>query len=59
MGTITKVGFLTAMKNFFGYRAGDTMKDFKGEMDALTLEDKTAYHTMLVESGVDCDPPKK
>ena len=31
---------IAAMRRFFGYRPGDTMKDFKAELDQLTPDDK-------------------
>jgi hypothetical protein len=39
-----------ALKEFFGYRAGDTMKEFKAEIDRLSPAEREAL-TKLAEKA--------
>ena len=47
---MAKTGIM-ALKEFFGYRPGDTMKEFKAEIDALTIEER-AELTALTEAAL-------
>lgn len=42
---------LTAAKDFFGLQQGQTLIDFKGEWDKLTLADKAEIKEGLVANG--------
>jgi hypothetical protein len=50
-------GFAVEMKNFFGLLPGTTMKDFAGELRALSLTEKQEFAAMLREQGIQCDEP--
>jgi hypothetical protein len=57
MQDMTK-SFTGAMKQFFGLKDGQQLKDFAAELKALTPEDKMEFHRMLNEdAGIPCDPP--
>jgi len=47
---MAKTGIM-ALKEFFGYRPGDTMKEFKAEIDALSADER-AELTALTEAAL-------
>lgn len=50
-------GFTPAMKQYFGLRPGETLRDFAAELKMLTKEDKQEFAEMLRGEGVDCADP--
>lgn len=46
-----KKTFVVAMREFFGYRAGDTMKEFALELRKLTPGDREDFKVMLEEQA--------
>lgn len=58
MNTATKNrSFTSALKDFFGFRPGQNLKDFRDELSALTDADKLELHEGLAKVGIVCDPP--
>lgn len=51
------IAFVVAMKNKFGFKPGQTLKEFGDEMKALTPEDKHEFCLMLRSEGVDVADP--
>jgi len=51
--------FVLAMKDFFGVKPGETIRDFAAELKALTYEDKMEFAMGLRKMGLDCDDPAK
>lgn len=47
---VVKTGIM-ALKEFFGYRPGDTMKEFKAEIDQLSAAER-AELTKLAEEAL-------
>jgi len=46
-----EMGFMAAMKDFFGYRPGTGMKDFMDEIKALTPADRVEFRGGLEKNG--------
>ena len=40
-----------AIRDFFGYRTGQTAMDFMGEMKALNADDKAEFKAGLIRTG--------
>ncbi len=57
MSESKKVGFVSAMKSYFGLKEGQSISQFAAEIKDLTLKDKQEFHQMMVAEGIDCDPP--
>lgn len=51
-----EVGFIVACKEFFGFKPGQTLLDFKNEVGQLTPEDRIAIRTGLVLAGINVKP---
>ena len=45
------MSFAMAMKDFFGYREGSTMKDFMAELKALDDADRAYFKAGLIQNG--------
>ena len=50
------MSFPVAMRDFFGYRAGDTLKDFQAELKALSSDDKSFFRAGLEQNGYTLTP---
>ena len=51
-----QVSFVIACKNFFGQRAGTTLKEFNEELKALSNKDRQELAVMLEAAGIKVDP---
>lgn len=51
--------FVSAMKEFFGLKEGQTLSNFMGEIKEMSYEVRMEFHGMLKDAGVDADPPIK
>lgn len=49
--------FVAACKEFFGFKPGQTLSEFSGEIKALTHNDKMEIAAGLRNIGIDCDDP--
>lgn len=61
METKTPIGFMAACKQYFGMLPGQTLMEFKKEMDAVPLKDRLELKPGLeaaIGVPVDCQPPK-
>jgi hypothetical protein len=52
-----QVGFVKAMKDYFGLRPGQTVMQFGAELKALSYEEKLDFAQGLRSIGIDCAPP--
>jgi hypothetical protein len=53
-----KASFTAAMKQYFGFRKGDTVSQFAVELKALSYQEKMEFwHMLTTQAGIDCDPP--
>jgi len=57
MQTVTRPGFLSATKSFFGLKEGQSSLDFAKEIKALDQGERVEIYDMLKAKGIDCDPP--
>jgi hypothetical protein len=52
------MGFIAALKTYFGMLPNQTLQDFSKEIKNLTIEDKKELHHLLVtQASIQCDPP--
>jgi hypothetical protein len=56
-GSFEKKAFSAQMRNYFGFRPGEGLKEFAAELRALSHDDKVAFAEMLNEVGFPCEPP--
>lgn len=54
---MSQLGFMTAMKQFFGLHKGQTAMEFGKELGHLSYEEKVEFHQMLMGQGINCAPP--
>lgn len=54
---MSKVGFVKAMKDFFGLLPGQTVLQFGAELKVLTYEEKLDFAKGLRAIGIDCADP--
>ncbi len=54
---VKKPGFVSTLKNFFGFLPGQGASQFAGEVKKLSYAEKMEFHRMLVASGNDCEEP--
>jgi hypothetical protein len=52
-----QIGFVKAMKDFFGLRPGQTIMQFGAELRALTHQDKLDFAKELRSIGINCSDP--
>jgi len=52
-----EMGFTSRMKDFFGYRLGNTMTDFFAEIKALSYEDKCWFWDEFNKQGMPTTKP--
>lgn len=53
---IKPIAFLAAMKEFFGYKPGQTLSGFKAELEALTDADREYFYAGLTADGFYLSP---
>jgi hypothetical protein len=52
--------FTSAMKAYFGLRAGTSVSDFAKELKDLSYAEKCEFHRMLTEDAkIPCEPPMR
>ncbi len=54
-----RIGFVKAMKDFFGVPPGQTVLQFGAELKALSYDEKLDFANRLRAAGIDCDEPEK
>jgi hypothetical protein len=54
-----QVGFVKAMKDYFGLLPGQTVMQFGAELKALTHDDKLDFARGLHAIGIDCAAPEQ
>jgi hypothetical protein len=54
-----QVGFVKAMKDFFGLLSGQTIQQFGAELKALSYEEKLEFALGLRGIGIDCTFPEQ
>jgi hypothetical protein len=52
-----QIGFIKAMKDYFGLLPGQTVVQFGAELKALTVADKLEFANGLRSIGIDCADP--
>ena len=52
-----QIGFIKAMKDYFGLLRGQTILQFGAELKALSYEEKLDFAKGLRSIGVDCADP--
>jgi hypothetical protein len=52
-----QIGFVKAMKDYFGLLPGESVMQFGAELKALTEADKQNFATGLRAIGIDCADP--
>jgi hypothetical protein len=52
-----RVGFVKAVKGFFGLLPGQTLLQFGAELQALSYDDKMEFAKGLRAIGIDCADP--
>ena len=52
-----QVSFIAALKDFFGFKPGQTLMGFRDELNQLTAKDKNDIHEGLVKLGMNVAPP--
>lgn len=55
--TMPQIGFVKAMKDFFGPLPGQTLMQFGAELKALSYEEKCEFARGLRSIGIDCADP--
>jgi hypothetical protein len=53
----SKKAFTAACKEFFGFKPGQTLREFGEELKALTFNDKMELASGLRLVGIDCADP--
>lgn len=51
--------FVSAMKEYFGFLPGQTLKEFGAELKALSDDERDYFYNGLKAVGVECSPPAK
>jgi hypothetical protein len=49
--------FVVQMREFFGFLPGHGIREFSGELKALSQADKIEFAAMLTDAGFPCDAP--
>jgi hypothetical protein len=52
-----QIGFVKAMKDYFGVLPGQTVMPFGAELKALSYEEKLDFAQGLCSIGIDCAAP--
>jgi hypothetical protein len=53
-----KKSFIKACKDHFGYRGGDSIKEFSGELKMLTIEDRQDLAVEFAKIGIEVEAPQ-
>jgi hypothetical protein len=54
-----RIGFVKAMKDFFGLLPGQTLAQFGVELRALSYQEKVEFANGLRSAGIDCTDPQQ
>ena len=54
-----QIGFIKAMKDYFGLLPGQTILQFGAELKALSYEEKLDFAQGLRSIGIDCADPDR
>ncbi len=57
MNAPAPISFISALKDFFGFKPGQTLMEFRDEINALTHKDKLEIHEGLNKLGKNVAPP--
>ena len=56
---MSQIGYVKAMKDYFGLLPGQTVMQFGVELKALTHEEKLDFARGLRSTGIDCTDPEQ
>jgi hypothetical protein len=54
-----QIGFVKAMKDYFGLQPGQTILQFGAELKALSYDEKLDFAQSLRSVGIDCADPDR
>ncbi len=52
-----KKSFVVQMRDYFGFRPGEGIREFSCEVKALSQADKVEFAAMLTDAGFPCEVP--